>query len=230
MVKNHLKRLSAPRSWHVKRKGITFMTRPLPGGHTKDHSMSLTSVMRTLLKVAKTSKEVKYILNNKTVLVDGKRRKEPKFPVGLMDVITFPDLKESYRMTMDNKGRLVCMKTSDKEAGFKLSRIRSKTKLSKGKTQLNMLDGRAIIVDKDTYKTGDVLALELPSQKIKEHLKLDKKQSVLLIGGKHAGESGKIEEIKENKLIYKNKDNEMIETLKKYAFVIGGAEPLIKIQ
>jgi small subunit ribosomal protein S4e len=230
MVRNHLKRIAAPKTWHIPRKKEVFITKPAAGAHALESCMALTTVLTRLAKVAKSAREARHLMNEKQVLVDGTRRKESKLPVGLMDVLSLPDLKESYRVLLDEKGRLKVVKISEKESKTKLSRIESKTVISGKKTQLNLLDGRNIIVDKDDYKTGDVLELELPSQKILSHLKMDKKMSVLLIGGKHAGDHGMIEEINENKIIYANKSGERYETLRKYAFIIGKDKPLIMLE
>jgi len=64
---------------------------------------------------------------------------------------------------------------------------------------------------------------------INTHIKLEKGSTIFLIGGKHLGETGTIEDITGNKIIYKIKSNEVFETLKKYAFVIGIDKPIIKL-
>ena len=70
----------------------------------------------------------------------------------------------------------------------------------------------------------------MPKQEIKGHIRLDKNKLVYLIGGKHTGEFGTIIGISSNKITYKREDGETIETLKKYAFVIGEDKPAIKIR
>jgi small subunit ribosomal protein S4e len=141
-----MKRIAAPKTWNIDRKVSTFITRPRPGPHTFDYGMPLSVVMRELLKFARTAKEAKRILSLKDVFVDKRKRTDDKYPVGIMDVIEFPQLEEQYRILLDVKGRLVAVKVNAKEAGVKLSRIEGKTKLGKGRTQLNMSDGRNITV------------------------------------------------------------------------------------
>ena len=227
-MKNHLKRLAVPRTWYMKRKESKWITRPHPGAHNLEFSVPLTVFMRRVAKVAKTSKEAKHIIHTSDVLVDGRRRHNPRIPVGLMDVVSFPKIDEHYRILLDEKGRLTSAAVSKDEAKTKLSRVESKSKVRKGKTQLNLSDGRNILVDKDSYKTGDTLQLNLPDQKILSHLKLEKGMMIYLTAGKHAGEVGTVEEISGQKLIFKTKKNENYETLKTYAFVIGKDKPLIK--
>jgi small subunit ribosomal protein S4e len=221
-----MKRIAAPKTWNIDRKVSTFITRPRPGPHTFDYGMPLSVVMRELLKFARTAKEAKRILSLKDVFVDKRKRTDDKYPVGIMDVIEFPQLEEQYRILLDVKGRLVAVKVNAKEAGVKLSRIEGKTKLGKGRTQLNMSDGRNITVDKDEYKVGDTLQISLPDQKIVDHFKLDKGMTVLLVGGKHSGMIAKMEEISEHKIIIKS-GNQKFETLKKNAFVVGKDKPAL---
>ena len=106
MKTHHLKRIAAPRTWLVQRKENTFIIRPKPGAHSLEYGLSLGVILRDVLKVGKTLAEVKKILNNKEILVDGKRRKDYRFIVGLFDVISIPALKQYHRVSLDNKGRI----------------------------------------------------------------------------------------------------------------------------
>ena len=58
---------------------------------------------------------------------------------------------------------------SAEEAAWKICRIEGKTTIKGGKTQLNLHDGRNIIVeDAQAYSTGDSLKLGLPEQNVLE--------------------------------------------------------------
>ena len=230
MVKRHLKRLTAPRSWDIKRKSTVFVTRPKPGPHSYDEGVSLNIVLRDLLGYANTTKEVKKALNNNIILVDGIRRRDHRFIVGLMDVISIPKLKENYRILVNKKGKLVLIKIDEKEAKIKPCKIIGKTPI-KGKTQLNLFDGRNIIVEKETdYKVGDSVVIEIPSQKILQHLKLENKAFVIITKGRRVGNTGKIENISRDEITCKTDSGEVIETKKRYVFVIGKEKPVIKIK
>jgi len=69
----------------------------------------------------------------------------------------------------------------------------------------------------------------VPEQKIKEHLKFEKGSFVYLSGGKHKGESGVIDEIKNSIIKLKPESGESFETSKKFAFVIGREKPVISL-
>ena len=113
-MKRHLKRLSAPKSWSIKRKKTTFIMRPEPSGHPKELCIPLSIFLKDMVKYAKTTKDVKNILTSKEIFVDGRRRKSPKFAVGFMDVITVPDTKENFRVLLSTKGKIASQKIDDK--------------------------------------------------------------------------------------------------------------------
>jgi len=229
MVKRHLKRLVAPKSWKIKRKGITFVTRPNPGMHSKKNSTSINVVLRDMLNYARTTRDVKMILADKGVLVDKKQVKDHRFSVGVMDIIEMPKINKCLRVLLNKKGNICLVEIKGDETKIKLCKIIEKTVIKKGKIQLNLNDGRNIIIDKNNYNTGDTLVIEVPEQKIKEHLKFEKESSVYLSGGKHKGESGIVEEIKDSMIKVKPKSGESFETLKKFAFVIGKENPIITL-
>lgn len=232
MTKNHLKRLAVPRTWKLERKQNRYITRPNPGAHQSRYAMALSVVMRNLIACVKTRKETKYVLANWEVLIDGSRVKDDKASVGLMDVITFmrsKESKESFRLVLDALGYLRAVAIKPEEAAKKPSRILGKTIISDKKTQLNMSDGRNILVDADKYKIGDTLVLEVPSQKISEHLPLEKGMLVYLVAGKYIGAVGRLDDITGTKITVKT-NNGSFETRKEYAFVVGREKPCITLE
>src|SRR5512133_1462699 len=145
MAKKHLKTLTAPVSWPIKRKGQTFVIRPLPG-KSFNMSMPLSLILKDMLGYCKTSKEVRALLRDKEILVDGKRRKEEKFLVGIMDILSIPITKDYFRMQINKNRKLELVKIDASETGSKIMKIVGKTSLKNGKMQLNLFDGRNIIV------------------------------------------------------------------------------------
>jgi small subunit ribosomal protein S4e len=220
-MKSHLKRLAMPKTWDIKRKSTKYVLRPLPGSHTIDSSIPLQTVLRDVLKVAKTAKEVRYILNEKSVLVNGKKRFEVKYPVGLMDVIEIPELKKSYRILFNLKGKIYTQELKSTEKDLVPYKIQNKSHLKKGKIQLNFTDGSNLLVDKDTYKTDDVVLFDLSKKKIVKHIEFKKGSLVYLTGGNCVGDNGKIEDIKEDNIIVKSSKGKVFETSKKYSFALG---------
>jgi small subunit ribosomal protein S4e len=229
MATSHLKRLNAPKTWKVQRRVLTFITRPNPGAHVMALCMPINLVLRDMLSHATSTKEVRTILISKEVLVDSNVISDKKYQLGLFDTLELPKLSESYRMLLDEKGYLALLKIDKKETHIKPCKVLNKSAIKGGKTQLNLDGGINVIVEKDTYKTGDSVMLDLPSKNILEHIKLEKGVYIFLNGGKHVGDHGVVEDIKQDSLSYKSRDGSVIETLKKYAIIIGKDKPAISL-
>ena len=184
---SHLKRLAMPRSWPLPRKTTVWVTRPSPGGHSLERCMPVNLIVRDVLGRAQSAREVRFIVHNELIKVDGRVCKDTRRGVGLMDVLSLGD--EHFRCMLDANGRLRYVKISAEEAAWKLVRIEGKTTIKGGKTQLNFHDGRNMIVDDaTTYSTGDSVKISLPDQEILEHIAFVEGVRCYLIGGTHVGE------------------------------------------
>ena len=182
------------------------------------------------LKVCDSAREARHILNNRGVLVDGRIVTDPKFPVGLMDVLTLQETKAHYRMLVDTRGRMTLMSIEGGEATWKLCRVQDKTTVSGGKTQLNLHDGRNVLLAKDAYKTGTTLKIHVPGQKVVEHFELAKGAPVLVTAGKHVGSIAHVAEIQRTRNPRANivTFTEGFSTDIGKVFVVGAEGPAIK--
>ena len=225
MAKRHLFSLNAPSNWPIERKKYVWVMRPNPGPHPLSQCLPLNIVIKSLLKYARSAREVRALLNSGEILVDNKIRKDKKFPLGLMDTISVKKTNEDFRLILNQDNKYELKKINKEESKQKPCKIVNKKILKKGKIQLNLFDGRNILVDKDTYKVGDTIILDLEKNKILDHLKLAKGSTVYITDGKYKGYFGKLQEIileesnKVNKIFFV-KDKNKIETLKDYAFVV----------
>lgn len=153
-----MKRISAPKSWDIARKAARFVTKPSPGTHPIDRSYSLAVVLRDLLGMVETQKEVTQVLTRGDVLVDGVPRRDPGFPVGLFDVVSIPAENKSFRLVPSPDG-LVATDIVSTEAGVKLCRVRSKVRVTGGHIQFGFHDGRSMLDDKLAATCGDSVLL-----------------------------------------------------------------------
>ncbi len=230
-MSDHMKRLAVPRSWPIKKKLHVWVTKQSPGAHSIDESMPAVVVLRDMLGVCDTAKEAKRIVGNREVLVDGKALKDPRAPIGLMDVVSIPKMNANWRMLLTDKGKLTLVPIEESEAGWKLCRIEDKTLVKGGKVQLNFHDGRNILLDKDDYKTGDVLKVSFDGQKIVEAYPLSSGASALIFKGVHAGTVETVSDYVVVKGPSANvvKFTDGTETVKDNVFVIGASAPAIKM-
>jgi small subunit ribosomal protein S4e len=197
-----------------------------------------------MLGFAKTRKEAKTIISQGKIMVDGKVQRDELFPVGLMDVISIPEVKKTYRILSSRKG-LTLHPIEKDEVGFKLCRIENKTIVDGGHVQLNLHDGRNILIrvkdpkkpEEDVYRTMDTLKISIPNQEVIGHMKLVKGASAIIVGGKNVGRHGKIVDIEERlgqkrrKLLVTTEDAEgkRFQTTLDFVFVTGDAEPSISL-
>ena len=227
----HMKRLAAPRSWPIKRKVNVFAAKQRPGSHSIETSVPAVFLLRDMIKACDTSREAKRIVSNRDLIVDGKPVRNIKAPVGLMDSVSIPAMDLYYRIVLTSKGKLTAVPVSKADVEWKLCRIENKTKIKDGKIQINLHDGRNIVLDKNDYKTGDVLKVAVPSQEILEAYPLDKDAAVLVASGQHAGQTATVSEYvvtaDSSENIVKFADGS--ETVKSNVFVIGTGSPAIKL-
>lgn len=226
-MKRHLKRLNAPKTWKIQRKGATFITKSNPGGMPFDLTMSISSLLKYELKLAHSIKEVKHLITQREVSVNSKKISDYRYPVCFTDVVSIPKLNANYRLIIDTDNILKLVPISKEETQFKLLKIVNK-KLVKGKIQLNMMDGRNVLFEKHHYKVGDSLLITIADHVVKEHFALEKGALVLLYRGKHVGKIGTLEDIKGSTVTLKT-GKELFETNKEYVLVVGKDKPVIKM-
>lgn len=242
--RRHLKRKPAPAFWPIHRKEEVWTAKPNAGPHSIARSIPLTLVLRDMLGLAKTRGEVKTIISQEKVMVDGEVQKEELFPTGLMDVISVSDMEKWYRLLPRNKG-LTLHPISKDEAGFKLCRVENKTILKGGNVQLNLHDGRNMLIrledpnkpEEDVFKTLDTLKVTLPNQEILGHLNLKEGVLALIVGGKNIGKHGKIVTVEHREGQKRKNSLVTIEDLKgnrfqttiEYVFVVGDTESHISL-
>lgn len=232
-MSKHLKRLAAPRILRIPRKERALTIRAAPGPHPLEQSIPLGLLVRDYLGLCDTYKEARKIVSNGDILVDGIKRKNHKFPCGMMDVISIPKMRKYVRILYDRNGKLTLVPISESDAEWKLCRIQNKTVIKGKKVQLNLHDGKNKLVEKDEYRTGDVLKLVFKENKVDEVYKFAKGTISMITGGTHVGEIASIEDIqvvassKPNLVVLKG-ENEF-STIAEYVFPIGKTKPAITI-
>lgn len=224
----HTKRISVGKG-----KKPKWITTPRPGRHKRSESIPLRNLLRDILGFADTAREADAIINNGDVIVDKKPRKDPRFAVGLMDVVEIPKIGKFYRVLPNKKG-LYLREIDKKEANLKPCKIMKKVVVSKEKMQLGFHDGTTLLInneDAKKFEIRDTIVFELPEMKIHSSLNLKKGNIGLVTHGIHAGYISEILEITESTQMKRSitKIGE-IQTLTDYIFVIGEKKPLISIE
>jgi len=239
----HLKRMPAPVFWPIHRKEFKWVVKPKPGPHPIRQALPLLLIVRDILGFAKTRKEARMVITEGQVEVDGKIRREEKFPVGLMDVIRIPSAKKIYRVIPTPEKGLTLHAVKAEEAPFKLCRIETKNSVKGGHIQLNLHDGRNILLKvkdprkstEDTYTPSDVLKIKVPNQEIIDYIKMVAGVPALVTGGKNIGRHGTIVKIEQEAGPYptivtiEDKDGNRFQATLNYVFAIGTNKPWISM-
>ncbi|MGD1834673.1 MAG: 30S ribosomal protein S4e [Nitrososphaeraceae archaeon] len=228
-----IKRQLAPVFWNIKRKEGRFIPKTSPSTHSKDTSYALSVLLRDVLKIATSVREVKNILNNKGIKVDGVLRYDTNFAVGLMDTIELIPAKQTYRLVPYQSKLLSTILINEDEKSLKLSKIKRKSIVRGNKIQYTFHDGKTIISEQQ-LKVGDTCLLSLPELKIIEHFPLSVDSMIIIIRGENSGKVGKIESIKEGtfslpKRISISIENRTLEIPIDMVMVIGNNEPRLKV-
>jgi small subunit ribosomal protein S4e len=193
----HMKRAVMPTFWPVRRKGAKYAMVPDSGPHPFRACLPLRTLVRDVLRYAETAAEADKIIRQGAISVDGKQRKEPGFPVGLMDALEI-GAAGCFRLLPD-LGGFSLVKITKAEAGKKPCRITGKRTLKGGTFQLSLHDGRSLLVKGGSHRPGDTLALEVPKQKVTEHTRFKEGENAIVIDGNNRGAVGKISNIRERK-------------------------------
>lgn len=222
----HLKRHSTPKAWGVKRKGISYITRPNPGAHKKEYSTPLLVLLRDILGYVKTQKGGRALLRTQEVLLNGKKVTDLKAPCGLFDVLEIKSTKEKLRLIFDEYGVFKLIPAKKDDLYLKVS---TKTALSKGKYQLGFTSGYSLICSEKEFKSvsiADTVIVDSSKKKITSIINFKEGNFAYIVDGTFQSSIAKIKSItKYNGLA---KDVVEIEigkdvktTSKDYCFIIG---------
>lgn len=191
--KKHLKRIRAPKSWLLDKKlGGIFAARPSQGPHKFRQSLPLAIIIKRRLKYALSMREVKMVVNDKEggVKVDGKARRDPTFPAGLMDIISIDKTGENFRLLYDVKGRFTLRAVKSDEAKFKLCKVVRKEIGPNKIPYIVTHDGRTIRFPHPDIAVNDTIKLEIGTGKILDWTKFDAGNICMVTLGNNVGRVG----------------------------------------
>ncbi len=173
--------------WPIPRKGTRFI---VVASHNNEKGIPVLIVLREIMKAGKTKREVKRIISQEKVKINGKVIKDEKCPLMLFDVLELEEKK--YKIVLKNK-KFSLEETKAKE---KVSKVIGKKILRDGKVQINLNDGRNFL-SKEKISVGDSVVYNFVDKKVEKILPLKDNSDIIVIGGSHIGEEGKIEKINE---------------------------------
>jgi len=189
------------------------------------------------LKYALSRDEARKIVRNREGLIkiDGKIRRDHRFPLGIMDVVSIEKTNEHFRMLLDVKGRFQPHRIDAKEAGFKLCKVTAKC-IGKAKVpHIVTHDGRTLRFPHPDIEINDSIKFNLSTKEIDGVIKFCNGATVMLHGGNNIGRVGILVSIEKHQGSYdiahvKDTKGHMFSTRMSNVIVIGdGKTPAISL-
>jgi len=221
-----MKRLATPKHWMLDKLTGVWAPRPSTGPHKLRECLPLILILRNRLKYALTGREVKMILMNRSIKIDGKVRTDTGYPCGYMDVVSISETKEIFRLIYDVKGRFVLHKVKPSEEKFKLCRVVKRAIGNKGIPYIVTHDGRTIRYPDPDIKVSDTLKYNLEEGKITDHYVFQQNHVAMVTGGHNIGRVGHIQKIEKHPGSYdiihlKDQRDHTFATRKSNVFILG---------
>lgn len=188
----HIKRLAASRYINIGRKVNPYVLKPNAGRHTLDSSIAISTVIKEKLGIAQNERESRRILNAGSVEVNGKVVKDPRFPIGFGDVISFKPSKEQFSIGVGRSGTITVSKAQWHHHDQPL-KVVGKYIASSKKEMVRLYNG-VIIPSVNGVSVNDSVMVK--DGKIYKVIKLEKGAKCLVVKGVHASLEGTIAEIK----------------------------------
>jgi len=192
-IVKHLKRMYAPKHWMLDKLKGRWAPMPSPGPHKARECLPLIVMLRERLKYALTYREVKMIVMQRLIKVDGKVRADMFYPAGFQDVVTIDKTKENFRLLYDTKGRFALHKIQKEEASYKLCRVRKIERGPRGIPYARTHDGRTLRYPDPEVKANDTVRVDLATNKMIDHVKFETGNMAIISGGNNIGRVGVIQ-------------------------------------
>jgi len=217
--------------------GGKYTARPSTGPHKLRECLPLTVLLKNRLKYALTGKDVFAIVKDKEgmVKVDNKIRRDPSYPLGVMDVVSLEKTGEHFRILYDVKGRYQAHKIDAKEAGFKLCKVVKKQMGANKIPYIVTHDGRTVRFPHPDIKKNDSIKFNLESGEVDGLIKFENGASVLVTGGNNIGRVGILQHVEKHPGSFdiahvKDSNGHAFATRIGNIFVIGeGKKPIISL-
>jgi len=132
------------------------------------------------------------------IKIDGKVRRDPRFPLGMMDVVTIEKTNENFRILLDTKGRFNPHRIDQKEAGFKLCKVIRK-RIGKNKVpHIVTHDGRTIRYPHPDVQINDSLMYNFSTGETQGIVKFQNNAIVMITGGNNIGRIGHLQSMEKH--------------------------------
>lgn len=184
----HQTRQEISRKLPLPRRGTKYVVRA--SSHISN-SVPVIIALRDMLHVAHTTREIKELVRQKSVTLNGKPVRDYKESIRIFNIL---GAGREYILTLLKTGKFTFKEASLKEG--RLCKIIGKSIIKKGALQYHLHDGTNVISLKP-LKIEDSVYLD-KDNKILKHISLEKGAKAMIIKGSYIGEEAKIISCKKN--------------------------------
>jgi len=181
----HQKRLSAPKHYPIERKHYSYVS-SIKGSRSNKTAIPAVLFLRDVTEYAESEKEAKQIIRKGQLLRNGKRVRDVKEGIGVLDVVELKEAEEAYRVIIEGDN-LKFLPVDDSEKT--LARIEGKE--TQGDEYIYHLHNGDNYRTEEEYETGSSLILNGDAKEVKR----EEGAKVLVISGQHAGDTAELKEI-----------------------------------
>ena len=166
--------------------------------------------------------------------VDGKIRRDRKFPVGVMDVLNVVKTNENYRLLFDIKGRFTLVKIDKGEAKMNLMKVHKK---ATGPNQIPYIvthDGRTIRFPHPDINEGDTIKYDTEKGQVISWIRNEPGNLCFITGGNNIGRVGQLLHVERHlgsfDIVHvKDANGKSFATRKNNVFIIGNKKSEITL-
>ena len=187
----HIRRLASSRYMKIGRKTSKYVAKPTAGRHNGMASIALVTVLKEKI-MQSTTRDIRYLLNNNAVEINGKTVKRERYPVGFGDFIHLKPSKETYKVVSGKNGTFNIEKI--KESEKQIFKVVGKHTVAGGKLAVRIQDGRIFNCNDSKINVNDSVTLGKKGG-IDKVIPMEKGRECYVINGTHSSEKGKIAEI-----------------------------------
>lgn len=184
----HRTRIESSTKLPIQRRGTKYVARA--ASHLNE-SVSIVLAVRDMLNLARTAKEVKKMVQDKMLKINGRIVEDYRESILLFNIL---EADKAYELSLlpTKKFTLVPVKNSSQ----RLCKVVDKRLVKNGLTQLNLHDGTNVLT-KSKIVVGDSVYLDMDA-KIKDTISIEKGKKVFIISGKYMGHEAKVLSVENN--------------------------------
>ncbi len=194
----HLKRQAAGKSWSIPRKGTKYL---IVASHEKKNGVPMLIVLRDMMKLGRNRKEVKKMLSEGMISVNGRIVREDSFSLLPFDILIIN--KKTYEIGFSDKGKFKVNESSKEE---RILKVLGKKVLKNKLIQLNLLYGKNILSD-EKVRVGDSVLIK--DKKIARVIPLEVGREAAVFAGKHRGRKGEIKKVQDGITLLSSNDEKI---------------------